>query len=181
MPPDEILIPFRCRMPALVLHKGLVGAQVDLHRTAADGAFRYQFRRNPHIHLFRNHPFDHILVVVGFLVTGFRTLEQAVVALRVEQPFFVKSCLLELVIDIGGDDEIVFVFQQFEQIVIDGLRGGHVAVVVDVAAPIGPMFLLVGKRVEARRVHVGEAILADEVGKVLLETLAGIDEPRRGR
>ena len=82
-------------------------------------------------------------------------------------------------IDIGGDDEIVLAFQEFKQVVIDGLRGGHVAVVIDVAAPVGPMFLLGGKRIEARRVHVGEAVFPDEVGKVLLESLAGIGKPRR--
>jgi len=40
------------------------------------------------------------------------------------------------------------------------------------------MFLLGGKRIEARRIHVGEAVLADEVGKVPLEALAGIGKPR---
>jgi len=132
------------------------------------------------LYLHRNHFPDSLFVVVGSLVTGLRALEQAVVALCVEQPFFVKSCLLELVIDIGGDDEIVLAFQEFEQVVIDRFRGGHVTVVVDMAAPVGPMFLLGGKRIEARRVHVGEAVLADEVGKVLLEAFAGIGEARRG-
>ena len=132
------------------------------------------------LYLHRNHFPDSLFVVVGFLVTRLCALEQTVVALRVEQPLFVKSCLLELVINIGGDDEIVLVFQQFEQVVINWLRGGHVAVVIDVAAPIGPMVLLGGKRIEARRVHVGEAVLADEVGKVPLEALTGIGEARRG-
>lgn len=132
------------------------------------------------LYLHRNHFPDSLFVVVGFLVTRLRALEQTVVALRVEQPLFVKSCFLELVINIGGDDEIVLVFQEFEQLVIDRLWGGHVAVVVDVAAPVGPMLLLGWKRVEASRVHVGEAELADEVGEMSLEAFARIGEPCRG-
>ena len=132
------------------------------------------------LYLHRNHFPDSLFVVVVLWVTRFCALEQAVVTLRVEQPLFVKTRFLELVIDIGGDDEIVLVFQQFEQVVIDGFRGVHVAVVIDVAAPVGPMFLLGGKRIEARRVHIGEAVLADEVGKVPLEAFPGIGEPRRG-
>ena len=180
MPPDKFGVSFRGSMPAFVLHKGLIGTQVDLHRAAADRTAGNQLRRDTHVLLLRYHLFDGLLVVVGLLMTGFRALEQAVVALCVEQPLFIKSCLLELMIDVGGDDEIVLVFQQFEQIVIDGLWGGHVAVEIDVAAPVGPMFLLGGKWIEARRVHIGEAVLADEVGKVLLESLARIGKPRRG-
>ena len=36
VPPDKFGVSFRGGVPALVLHKGLVGAQVDLHRTTAD-------------------------------------------------------------------------------------------------------------------------------------------------
>ena len=114
-------------------------------------------------------------------MTGRCALEQAVVALRVEQSLFVKPCLLELVIDIGGDDEIVLAFQEFKQVVIDWLRGRHIAVIPDVAAPVGPVFLLVRKLVESRRVHIGEAVFPDEVGEILLEAFPRIGETCRGR
>ena len=84
------------------------------------------------------------------------------VALRVEQLLFVKTRFLELVIDIGGDDEIVLVFQEFQQVVIDGFRGGHVAVVVDVAATAGPMLHLGGERVKARRSEESRAGTHDD-------------------
>ena len=83
-------------------------------------------------------------------------------------------------VHIGGDDEIVLAFQQFEQVVVNGFWGGNVAVVVDVATPVGPMFLLGREGIEARRVHVGELVFFDEIGEMLLEPLARIGESRRG-
>ncbi len=113
-------------------------------------------------------------------MTGLCALEKPVVALRVEQPLFIKPRFLELVINIGGDDETVFVLHEFQQLVVNGFGSGHKAVVVDMPAPVGPMFLLGGKRIETGRVHVGEAVFFDKIGKVLLEALAGIGEARRG-
>ena len=105
-------------------------------------------------------------------------LEQTIVALGVEQPLFVESCLLELMVYIGGDDEIVLVFHEFEQVVIDRFRGRHIAVEIDMSAPVGPKLLLSRKVVEARRVHVGEAVFFDEIGEVFLEPLARIGKTR---
>ena len=128
----------------------------------------------------RNHFPDGFLIVVGLLVTRFRTLEKTIIALGIEQPLFVEASLLKLVINIGSDDEIILVLHKFQEVVVNGFRGGHIAVVENVPAPVGPMFLLGRELVESRRVHVGEAVFLDEIGKVFLKTLPRISETRRG-
>lgn len=128
----------------------------------------------------RNHFPNGFLIVVGFLVTRFRTLEQPIVALGVEQSLFVEACLLELVINIGGNDEIVLVLHELQEVVVNGFRGRYITVVVDMTAPIGPMFLLGRELMESRCVHVGEAVFLDEIGEILFEAFAIIGEARRG-
>ena len=54
-----------------------------------------------------------------------------------------------LVVDAMGFPDQASLGQFFKR--NEGLRGGHVAVVVDVAAPAGPRLLLGGERVKARR------------------------------
>ena len=130
--------------------------------------------------LCRNHFPNGFLIVVGLLVTRFHTLEQTVVALGVEQSLFVEASFLELVIDIGGDNEIVLVQHEFQEVVVNGFRGRHIAVVVDMSAPIGPMFFLCRELMEPRCVHIGEAIFLDKIGKILLEAFAIIVEACRG-
>ena len=97
----EIEVTLCSLVPAFVLYKGVVGTEIDLHGAAADGTMGNQFGRDFHIVLRRNHSPDGFLIVVGFLVTRFRTLEQPVVALGIEQPLFVEASLLKLVVDIG--------------------------------------------------------------------------------
>ena len=104
---NKIGVALRGGVPPLVLHKGLVGTQVGDHFAAADGTTGNQFCRDTHILLLRNHLFDNLLIIVRLLVTWFCTLQQAVIALRVEQTLLIKPCLLEQVVHIGGDDEIV--------------------------------------------------------------------------
>ena len=128
----------------------------------------------------RNHFPDGFLVVVGLLVARFRTLEQPIVALRVEQPLFVEARLLELVVDISGDDEIVLVQHEFQEVVVNGFRGGYIAVVVNVSAPIGPMFLFGRELMEPCCVHIGEAVFLDKIGEIFLEAFAIIVEASRG-
>jgi hypothetical protein len=54
-------------------------------------------------------------------------------------------------IHVGSDDKIVFVFQQFEKVIIDRSRCRDIAVEINVATPVGPKFLLGGEVVETSR------------------------------
>ena len=128
----------------------------------------------------RNHFHHRLLVIVCLLVAWRCTLEQTVIALGVEQPLLVEACLLELVVDIGGDDEIILVFHDFKQSVINGFWSRQVSVALDMAAPISPMLLFARKLVEACRVHIRKTIFINEIGKVFTEPFARIGEPRRG-
>ena len=62
---QEILIPLRRAMPALVLDKAVVTAQIQRQRPAAVRAGRDKLRRNPHILLPLEHLSDHGLVIKG--------------------------------------------------------------------------------------------------------------------
>ena len=113
-------------------------------------------------------------------MTRLRTLEQPVVALGIEKPLFVEARILELVVYIGGDDELVLVLHKFQEVVVNGFRSRHVAIVVNVSAPIGPMLLFGRELMEPCRVQIGEAIFFDKIGEILLEAFTIIGEPRRG-
>ena len=61
---------------------------------------------------------------------------------------------------------------------IDWFRGGHIAVEIDMAAPVGPKLFLGREVVEARCIHVGETVFFDEIGEMPLEPFARIGETR---
>lgn len=88
-------------------------------------------------------------VIIGLLVAGPGTLPQAVVALGIEQPLLVKSCLLETMIHIGGQHKIVLSLHQFQKLLINWLRGVQIAIDIDIPAPIRPMFFQAVKGIEA--------------------------------
>ena len=71
----------------------------------------------------------------------FAALEQAVVALSVEHAVFVESGFLETMIYVGGQNELVFVFQQVIEVLVHRFRSVHVAVYINVPTPVGPVFL----------------------------------------
>ena len=84
---------------------------------------------------------DGIFVFVCFAVAGNAALEQAVIALCVEQSLFVKAGLLETVIDVRGDDEIVPVLHEFQQLFVHRLRRVGVPVDENELRPVRPHFL----------------------------------------
>ena len=86
------------------------------HRFPAVGADRKKFCRDFHIFLLRDHFTDHSFVLKGFLTARLTALEQAVIALRVKKPLFVKARLLKAVVNIRGDDKIIFVLYQLQKI-----------------------------------------------------------------
>ena len=105
-------------MPPLVLDKGIVAAQIHRHRSATDRAVRHKLARYAHTLLLLDHLTHGFFVVVGFLAARLTALEQAVIALCVEKPLFVKARFLETVVHIGGQHEIVLSLYQLPQIMI---------------------------------------------------------------
>ena len=124
----EFLILLRRGIPSGVLHEGIVGPEVHAHGSAALRASGHQFGGHgaPDLCALRHrqfsmldavtltyyHLFHGLFVVVGSTMTGLAALEQAVIALRVEQSALVKACFLEAVIHIGGQHKIVLVLHQ---------------------------------------------------------------------
>lgn len=169
------------RMPALVLDKGIVGAQVQGHRLAADGTGRDQRGRDLHALLFVEHPIDDLFVIIGLLMAGHGALEESVIALCIEQAVFVEACFPETMVDVRRQDKVVLVLNQGKEPLIGVLRRIGIAVDMDKAAPVRPHFL--GRelhRDKAAGVHILDAVDRGEVGKVSVEPLSGIDESRRG-
>ena len=174
------IMPLRFLIPALILHEGIVRAQVHSHEPAALRTVRDQFRRDTHFRLLCDHPADNNLVIISHLMARFTALPEAIVPLGVEQLRLIKSRQLKLMIHIGCQDEVVLILDQFQQVGIR-LTGCHiVSVVVDMPAPPGPVFLQRGKRKETTGIHVGDAVLLMEVGEVLQKTLATIGQASRG-
>lgn len=180
MPTQEILIPLGCGVPALILHKAVVTAQVRSLRFAALRAARNQLRRDTHFRLLRNHLADSSLVIISGLMARLTALPKAVVALGIEQPRLIKTSQLKLMVHIGSQNEVIPTPDQFQQVSIR-LAGRHiVAVVVNVPAPPGPVFLKRGKRIKAAGIHVGDTVLLMEIGEVFQKALAAIGQTGRG-
>ena len=129
---EEIFVPLRRGVPALVLGKFVVAAQVHRNRSAAVRAARKELRRYRHrwrpICRRRQHTvrygealrFDHradgFLVVKRLLTARLTALEQTIIALRVEQALFIIASFLKAVVNIRGDDKIIFVLYQLQKI-----------------------------------------------------------------
>ena len=166
-------------MPALVLDKLVVRTQVHGQWFPAVGADGEQLWRDFHIFLPLDHFPDDRFVIKGLLTARLTALEQTVIALRVEQPLFIKARLLKAVIHIGRDNEIILVLHQLQKIIVDRFGGIHIAVDVDVPAPIRPEFFHRGEGIEAAAVHILNAVLLRKVGEMLLKPFAGVSEARR--
>jgi len=118
--------------------------------------------------------------VVGLGVAGHAALPQAVIPLGVEQAFLVEARLLELVVHVGGQHEVIPVPDQGEELAVGAVFRRFIAVVPDVAAPPGPFFLWCGVGVEAAGVHVGDAVLLDEIGEKPFKAFAAVGESGGG-
>ena len=114
------------------------------------------------------------------MAAGLAALEKPVIALRVEQAALVKSRFLKAVVNIGCDNKIVFVGNQLQKIIVDRFGGIHIAVDVDIPAPIRPMLLRCGKRIKAAGIHITDTVLCRKIGKVLFKPLAGVNKSGRG-
>ena len=123
----------------------------------------------------------HGLHYPGFIINGppvgrINTLEKAVVSLGIEETFFIKARFLEAVVHVGGDHEIILVFYQFVQILIDRFRRIHVAVNIDISRPECPPGLYVRIGVKSARVHILNTETLRKIRKVSVETLPIIDK-----
>ena len=177
---EEVFVPLRRPVPALILNKAVVGAEIHGHRPAAVRADGQQLSRDAHVLL----PFDHFtdgsLIVKGLLTARSAALEKAVVTLHVEQPLFIKARLLKAMIHICRDNEIVLVGRQPQKSFIDRFRGVHIAIDIDVPAPVRPEFFPRREGVKAAAVHIPNAVLCREIGKEFFKALTVVGKARRG-
>ena len=60
---NKIFIAVRRRIPACILHKRIITSQIHCHRSAANRAFRYQFRGDFRICLLFYHSFDYFFII----------------------------------------------------------------------------------------------------------------------
>lgn len=113
-------------------------------------------------------------------MAGLGALPQAIVPLGVEQPLLVEARQLELVVHIGGQDKVVLVLYQLQQIAIYRLRRLFIAVYQDLPAPPGPVLLQAFKGIESAGVHVLDVVPGLKVAEIPPEPFAGVGHPRRG-
>lgn len=112
---EEVFVPLRRRVPALILHEAAVAAEVRRQRPSAMRAVRNKLCRHGHFGRFRrskcairrncialrsDHVLDNLPVIERLRATRLAALEQPVVSLRVEQAVLVKSGFLKAVIHI---------------------------------------------------------------------------------
>ncbi len=116
---QEVCIPPRRRVPALVLDKPVVRAKIHGQGLSAVRTARDERRRNFHVLLLCDHLPDNRFIVPCLLTARLTALKQPVVALRVKQPLFVEACLLKAVVNIRRDDKIVLVLYKTKQFFID--------------------------------------------------------------
>ena len=94
-------------MPVGVLHESIVTAEIHADGLAV-GGMGNQFRGNAAVFDGWQSPFHPFAVVIQFLGRTRCRLEIAVVTLRSKDAISVKSRHLELTVNIGGDNEIIF-------------------------------------------------------------------------
>lgn len=149
-------------------------------RLPAVGTGRKKLGRYFHILL----PLDHLpndrLIIKGLLTARLTALEQTIIALRVEQALFIKASFLKAVVNIRGDDKIIFVLYQLQKIIVDRFWSIHIAVDVNIAAPIRPMLLRRNKWIKTSGIHILDTVLFRKVGKVFFKPFSGIDKSGRG-
>ncbi|WP_414601258.1 hypothetical protein, partial [Gemmiger sp.] len=92
VPPQEICIPVLGGIPAVILYKSGVTAQIHRQGGAANRATGNQVRGCFHFPLLFHHVTHGGLIIIGFVVARLGTLPQAVIYLGVEQTAFVKAC-----------------------------------------------------------------------------------------
>ena len=117
----EILIAPGRSVPALILNKPMITAQIHRHWRLADRTMGNHLCRHSHIPLHCCHTAYSFFIVIGFLMTGPAALPQPIISLSAEQTLFIKACHLKLMVYIGGKNKIVLFLHQFQQFIINRL------------------------------------------------------------
>ena len=105
---------------------------------------------------------------------GIGTLEQAVIALGIKQSLFIKACTLELMIYVGGYYEIVFAFNNRQQIPVNRLLRFNISVEINMPCPPGSSGLLIRKRIEAAGIDVLNPIFLGKIKEITLKALSAV-------
>ena len=103
-------------------------------------------------------------------------LEKTIVPLRVKQALFVKTCTLELVIHICRDHEIILVYDQGKQVLINRLRSIDITIEIDVPCPPCPAGFLILKWIKTAGVHVPDTEAFLEIEEIPVEPLPAVGE-----
>lgn len=119
---EKMIIPLGGGVPAIVLYKGIVRAQVHGGGSAAMRAGGNQIGRDAHIRLPPHHFAHDRFIILGFMAAGPAALEKPVIALRVEQAALIEARLLKAMIHVRGDCEIIPALYQLVQVFIHRLR-----------------------------------------------------------
>ena len=84
-------------------------------------------------------------------------------------------------IHISGQHKIVLAVDEPEKLVVNRLRRIHIAVDIDIPAPVRPVFFQGFKGIEAAGIHIGKPVLFDEIAEKFFKAFAGIGKAGRGR
>lgn len=127
--------------------------------------------------------FDHLaddrFIVISFFVARDTALKQAIISLGIKQAVFVKSCFLKTVVHIGGQDKMIFIFYQIIKRAVNRLRRVHIAVDVNIPAPICPMFFWRIIWIEAAGIHILKVILGRKIPEVSFKPFSGVEQSGR--
>ena len=109
-------------------------------------------------------------------MAGDRALEEAVVALRVEETLLVEARPLELVVYVGREDKVISPVHNAQQVTIRVAHWPNVALVPDDARPPRPQLLRSVVGIETTGVLVLEAVALGKVSVEAIEPLPGVGE-----
>ena len=109
----------------------------------------------------------HIFIIIRLRMARLAALEQAVIALRVEQPLLVKAGFLEAMIDVCCQHEIIFLFYKIKKLTVDRKRCIHISINIDISAPVSPVLFQSIVRIKAAGIHIMKIILFCKVRKIL--------------
>ena len=195
---DKRCVPLGRLVPPFVLYKSGVCPQVHGHGLAAQGAAGYQLSGHLHarrhtlgqvkgsvfqnlIPLGQDHLPDYLPVVVGLLMAGHTALKQPIIPLGVKQLLLGKACFLKAVVHIGGENKVVLVLHTIQKRLIHRFGRIHIAVYIDVTAPVRPVLFQGAVGVEPTGIHILKTVFLCEIVEVPLKTLPCVHKPRRGR
>lgn len=164
-------------IPSVILHKGLIAAQIHRHGTAADRAVGNERCGDPHVFLLRNHLPYFIFVAVGLGVTRCDALPEAVISLGLKQPVRMEACELKLMVHICGENEVVSFFDKLQQLCVDRFGRALVTVEQDMPAPPCPILFLGLIRIKSSGVHIPDAVPVLKVFEMPQEAFTGICQP----